>query len=368
MEMAIDMDRQPIPDPDFDFDIDVDVAIEIDDVRDQDVMLDGLETEAVDTRDEPMHEAEESPHLMEVDDHYAEGGSARRLPPPDGFRAAEGGASLDLEGDVNFTEETNLAEDLTLPDNTDYIREAGDAGTGVDDSTANTISAEDTLVPQDLPVDESRTLAGTGDLAGIAGHSAGLNVSDGLGHLEVLEDYSESTYVVGRVEAQEIDVHTIAADAKQRITDSGSAESQTPRVGTRDQSVSSHAALPSPEASQAKDQKSTVDQPNAETKDDLLHAEEDEDFLDSDYAPNPPTFQPRLHPVTVYHAGNERYLFRQGVNDSTENYLLTDESLAFASLSDLFAALRSVLGDSISEVDTLQFFVEKMDVDIFEVL
>lgn len=75
----------------------------------------------------------------------------------------------------------------------------------------------------------------------------------------------------------------------------------------------------------------------------------------------------RLHPVTVLYENNEMSLFPPYSDDPTDTYFLKDESLVNENISELFKAMRLVLGDSISEDDQLEFDVDGLDLYLNEV-
>ncbi|KAF1844128.1 uncharacterized protein K460DRAFT_388023 [Cucurbitaria berberidis CBS 394.84] len=62
-----------------------------------------------------------------------------------------------------------------------------------------------------------------------------------------------------------------------------------------------------------------------------------------------------LQPVTVNYAGNELWLFKQHDADDSGDWLLDDLSLAKSSMSDLFQACRSSLGDDVSHEHEIGF-------------
>ncbi|KAH7401237.1 hypothetical protein BKA66DRAFT_507831 [Pyrenochaeta sp. MPI-SDFR-AT-0127] len=62
-----------------------------------------------------------------------------------------------------------------------------------------------------------------------------------------------------------------------------------------------------------------------------------------------------LQPVTVNYAGNELWLFKQHDPDDSGDWLLDDLSLAKSSMSDLFHACRTSLGDDVSNEHEIGF-------------
>lgn len=62
-----------------------------------------------------------------------------------------------------------------------------------------------------------------------------------------------------------------------------------------------------------------------------------------------------LRPVTVNYGGNDLWLFKQYDTDDSGDWLLEDVSLAGSSMSDLFQACRSALGDDVSNETEIGF-------------
>ena len=77
--------------------------------------------------------------------------------------------------------------------------------------------------------------------------------------------------------------------------------------------------------------------------------------------------QIELRPVTVNYAGNELWLFKQHDLEKSGDYLLNDLSVAKSSMSDLFQACRSSLGDDITGEQEVGFRLDHLhNLELYE--
>jgi hypothetical protein len=74
-----------------------------------------------------------------------------------------------------------------------------------------------------------------------------------------------------------------------------------------------------------------------------------------------------LRPITVNYAGSEFWLFKQHDSEESGDWLLEDSSVAKSSMSQLFQACRSSLGDDVSNEHELGFCFDHLDnMEVYE--
>ncbi|KAI9886852.1 MAG: hypothetical protein M1823_001351 [Watsoniomyces obsoletus] len=74
----------------------------------------------------------------------------------------------------------------------------------------------------------------------------------------------------------------------------------------------------------------------------------------------PPGSPLPLHPVTLHYGDEEMSLFPPRKNEGSETYFLQNASLAYASMTDVFRAMRLVLAQTIPEGDELEVAIESL--------
>ncbi len=74
-----------------------------------------------------------------------------------------------------------------------------------------------------------------------------------------------------------------------------------------------------------------------------------------------------LHPVTLHYGGDEMSLFPPRKDEGSETYFLDNASLAYASMTEVFRAMRVVLAHTIREGDELELAIESLGLYLNEV-
>ena len=90
---------------------------------------------------------------------------------------------------------------------------------------------------------------------------------------------------------------------------------------------------------------------------DLEHHEEAENSSDDE----------SLHPIIVHYLDEQMSLFPPREDEDSDMYFLADQALVHQNLKSLFEAFRSVLGESISEIEELSLKIYALDLEISEV-
>ena len=279
------------------------------------------------------------------------------------------GAGEDIDVDVDL----DLASDRAGDDDEDYIIE--DARSELADDRALMSEA----VNDDVMHDEDRPLSNMGD--DNTYHDEELGDVDDLTQAPAANIPTEISNPSATDTALAAEIH-VRPDSAQDIHESGvSTNTSYPASGGEailETTIESH----DPDSAVTKE---AVDETDYEPEDPSVpHPMAPiEQSLGSDSLRDPPPHsKPRnpdlqpdgedshavanVHPVVVGYEGSEVSLFPPSKDDSSETFFLQDESLAGASISELFAAIRGVLADSIGQDDELEMTLEELGLSLTE--
>lgn len=320
MELGSDVERGPdlVIDVDYEIDVDVDLTNDPLEVQDNDYILEDVRSDAEHRSDWPANQVDDD--LMQDEER-------------DGFSMADDATILDAENqDVDFAQDLDNGVSLNLPPE--------------DLAQANTTEE----YPAEMP---SHSIPETAQ--GLVRNRPTINHP-----IEVTQDQTSLHSHTGHTQ------ETCPAE-EEDSTSKDNLQSTRPSSETeqgRSTSVVNEPGINSSLLSAIGNDEQAADfSENAQFED----LDYDEDPYYEDYTSPARGHTSNLHPITVLYQETEMSLFPPTVNNATETYFLQDESLADSNISEVFKAMRVVLGHTISTDDELELGMDALDLYLTEV-